>query len=492
MPRLDATEILSVAEMYAADAAALGYGVTSLELMENAGRAVAEIALESYGPQPTLVLCGLGNNGGDGFVAARHLRRSGAKVRVALLGERKRLKGDAAAMARKWRGKVEALSSVSIERGELVIDALFGAGLARDIDDPVRATLEAVALSDLPVIAVDVPSGVHGDSGAVMGFALKADHTVTFFRPKPAHFLLPGRMLCGQLHVVDISIPDDVIADIAPATALNGPPVFAGAFPWPTLAQHKYSRGHALVLSGGRGQSGAARMAAYAALRAGAGLVTVAAPASAMAENAAQLTAVMLAQWRDTAGFGRLLADPRRNTLLAGPGAGVGKQTRDKVLAALQLKKSVVLDADALTSFARARKSLFRAIRSPAILTPHEGEFARLFPHQGDKLTRAREAAQEAGAIVVLKGADTIVAAPDGRAVINANAPPSLATAGSGDVLAGLCAGLLAQDMPAFEAAAAAVWLHGAAASAFGPGLIAEDLIDMIPDALVELGEALT
>lgn len=480
-------ELLSVAEMYEADRLAIAGGTSSLELMENAGAGVAHEILARFGARPTTILCGPGNNGGDGFVIARHLRREGAAVRLTLLGRRSALKGDAAAMAKRWDGGVEALNPTALDGAELIVDAIFGAGLTRPVEGAVAEMLTAAHRRGLPSVAVDVPSGIDGDSGQVLGTTLPAAMTVTFFRPKTGHRLYPGRALCGELRVIDIGIPASVLNDMSPQAYDNTPERWRHLLPWPAPAGHKYDRGHAVVLSGPRTRSGAARLGARTALRVGAGLVSVASPTSAVAENAAQLTAIMLREWRDRVGFARTIADRRLNAVLLGPGAGVGALTRDNVLAALRVKKSVVLDADALTSFARNPGRLFKAIGSPCIMTPHEGEFARLFDTGGSKLERARRAAQSAGAIILLKGADTVAAAPDGRVVINGNAPPELATAGSGDVLAGLCLGLLAQGMPAFEAAAAAAWMHGEAGRVVGPGLIAEDLPEALPAVLQHL-----
>ncbi len=481
------TTLLSVAEMYAADRAAMATGVSGSALMEAAGKGGAEEMLQRFGARPVAVLCGPGNNGGDGFVIARHLRAAGAPVRLALLGDKARLTGDAAAMAARWRGKAWPMSPAVLDQAALVVDAIFGAGLARDVDGAAREVLAAAAARGLPSVAVDVPSGVHGDSGEIRGYALPAAMTVTFFRRKPGHLLLPGRQFCGEVRVVDIGIPAAVLAAIGPQTRENMPASWAARFPWPRVDGHKYSRGHAVVASGPRGKSGAARLAARAALRAGAGLVTVLAPASAMAENAAQLTAVMLAEIRGADGFAAAIADRRRNAILIGPGNGVTAATRRHVLAALKTRRACVLDADALTVFARAPKTLFKAVRGPCLMTPHEGEFGRLFDVAGGKLERARAAARASGAVVLLKGPDTVIAAPDGRAAINTNAPPTLATAGAGDVLAGIALGLLAQGMGPFDAGCAAAWLHGAAANHFGPGLIAEDLCETLPSALADL-----
>jgi NAD(P)H-hydrate epimerase len=480
--------LLTVAEMAEADRRAIAGGVPGEVLMENAGAGVADEIERHYGPRPTLVLCGPGNNGGDGFVVARLLARARWPVRVALLGERAALRGDAAAMARRWTEEVEPLAPAAIGDAELIVDGIFGAGLQRPVEGIAAATVAAANEAKVPIVAIDVPTGVHGDSGATWGAAIRAERTVTFFRKKPGHLLLPGRRHCGAVKVVDIGIPESVLDDIASAQWENGPDLWRAAYPWPALEGHKYSRGHAVVLSGGLSSTGAARLAARAALRAGAGLVTVASPPDALAVNAAQLTAVMVAAVEGAEGWQRLLADDRKNAVLLGPGNGVTPATRAAVLAALAADKRVVLDADALTVFAGEPEALIAPLRGrTAVLTPHEGEFSRLFDMAGDRLSRARAAAALTGAVVLLKGADTVIAAPDGRAAINANAPPDLATAGAGDVLGGMILALLAQGMPPFEAAAAATWLHGEAAAAKGPGLIAEDLAEILPAVIKQL-----
>jgi len=475
--------LLTPSEMAAADCAAIAGGAAGAQLMETAGRAVAEIVLERWSPRPVTVLCGPGNNGGDGFVAARHLAAAGWPVRLGLLGEPGALGGDAAHHASLWRGSVEKLDPVLLDGAGIVIDAIFGAGLSRDVDGAARAAIEAMASAGLPIIAIDVPSGLDGATGTVRGAAAPATVTVTFFRKKPGHLLLPGRALCGELVLVDIGIPAQVLAAIAPKTHENGPALWLEAFPWPRLDGHKYARGHALI-AGGAVMTGAARLAARAAQRIGAGLVTLAAPSAAWPVYAAALASVIVRPVADGAAFAELLADERRNAILLGPGAGVEATTRTAVLAALATRRAVVLDADAITVFADDPATLFAAIAGPTVLTPHEGEFRRLFAAPGDKLARAQAAAGQSGAVVLLKGADTVIAAPDGRAVINANAPPDLATAGSGDVLSGLVTGLLAQGLDAFRAASAACWLHGDAAERFGPGLIAEDIVETLPASL--------
>jgi NAD(P)H-hydrate epimerase len=479
--------LLTTAEMGRADAAAIAAGVSGDALMEAAGGAVASALRQRWSPRPTVVLCGPGNNGGDGFVAARHLRRAGWEVRVALLGSRDALKNDAARNAQRWDSEVTALSPASLDGCELVVDAIFGAGLARPLDGVARATVEAIDALRLDCVAVDVPSGLSGDTGSVLGAAPSCALTVTFFRLKPGHLLLPGRALCGETVLADIGIPDSSLDAIAPRTFVNGPELWLDRFPWPKLDDHKYSRGHAVVV-GGAEMTGAARLAARGAMRVGAGILTVACAPSVAPIYAAALEGMLVRPVATEPEFTKLLDDRRKNAVLVGPGAGVNRTTRAIALASLAAGRATVLDADAVTVFADNPATLFAALKdAPALLTPHEGEFARLFDVSGDKLTRARAAAARAGATVLLKGADTVIAAPDGRAVVNRNAPPTLATAGSGDVLSGLALGLLAQGMTPFDAACAAAWLHGEAAARFGPGLVASDLPDQLPYVLKAL-----
>jgi len=486
-------ELLTSAEMGRADEFAVRAGVPSLALMENAGRAVADAAARLVGaPARVVVLAGPGNNGGDGFVAARHLEERGYDVRVGLLGGRDDLKGDAGEMARRWSGALDRLSASACGTCDIIIDALFGAGLSRPLDGAAASAVEAANESGKPIIAVDVPSGLDGTTGTASGPVIAAARTVTFFRRKPGHLLMPGRALCGETSVADIGIPERALEAINPQTWADAPPLWLREFPWPRLDAHKYARGHAVVVSGPADATGAARLGARGALRIGAGLVTVASPIDAVAINAAHLTAIMLKPFDGARGLAEILADERKNAVLIGPGRGVGEATRGEVAAVLGSGAKAMLDADALMSFAGDAGGLWDAIKlrpqRAVVLTPHEGEFGRLFPAVvGSKLERARAAARASGAVVVLKGPDTVIAAPDGRAAINENAPPWLATAGSGDVLGGFVTGLLAQGMAAFEAACAAVWLHGECGTALGPGLIAEDLPERLPEMLRSL-----
>jgi len=492
MEPTESLAILSTGDMYRADAAAIAGGISGATLMENAGRAVAVAVRARFTPRSALVLCGPGNNGGDGFAAARHLLDAGWPVRLALLGPLESLKGDAAHHAQLWTGPVEALTTDAVPallRGaDLVIDALFGAGLARPLEGAARVAAAAVGCANLPVVAIDVPSGVSGDSGAVLGdMTFKAALTVTFFRKKPGHLLLPGRSLCGDLVVADIGIAGSILSGIAPSIFENTPSLWIGRYPWRGPSSHKYDFGHALVL-GGAVMTGAGRLAARAALRVGAGLVTVACPRDAVPIYARSCASLIVMPSGTDEDFAALLSNSRRNAVLIGPGLGQSDSTQSRVLAALGAEKAVVLDADALTSFSGRPEELFEAIKGPCVLTPHEGEFARLFPDiEGGKLQRAQAAAARSGAVVLLKGGDTVIAAPDGQAAICSNGVSALATAGTGDVLAGLIVGLVAQGMDGFDAACAASWLHGEAGAHLGPGLIADDLPEALPAVLRRL-----
>lgn len=473
-------ELLSVADMYSADAAAAASGIPSLSLMEAAGTAVARVIRQRWTPRRVAVLCGPGNNGGDGYVVARLLAARGWPVRVYALGDPTALRGDAAVNAARWRGPTGPLTPASLDGDPLVVDALFGAGLTRPVDGVAAAVIDEINRRELECVGVDVPSGVDGDSGAVQGTAPRCRATVTFFRAKPGHALLPGRDLAGVVVVADIGIPVSVLGSITPRTFLNAPALWLDCFPWPRAQANKYARGHGLVV-GGETMTGAARLAAEAARRVGSGLVTIAADSRAHAIYAGGQPGTIVANIESAASFADLIADPRINALLIGPGAGTDQRTRERVQQILALRRSTVLDADALTVFRDDPAALFTAIDSACVLTPHEGEFARIFNLTGDRLTRARRAAAASGAVVLLKGSDTVIAAPDGRATINTGAPPELATAGSGDVLAGIILGLSAQGLPAFEAACAGAYIHARSAVRFGRGLIAEDLVDAIP-----------
>lgn len=475
--------LITPVEMAAIDKAAAASGIDSFGLMTSAGYAVAASALRHFpGARRFAVFCGPGNNGGDGYVAAKALEESGAAVSVYASAPGETPKGDAAIARTLCRGEIRPLSLFEAEEGDVVIDALFGAGLSRGLSGSIAAAAGVVKAAGLPVLAVDLPSGLSGLSGDVLGAAFEAARTVTFMCRKPGHVLMPGRRLCGPVEVIDIGIPARIVLQHAGRLHENSPRLWQSTVALPDTNTHKFKRGHLAVFSGGPARTGAARLSAMAGLRTGAGLVTIASPSAAMAENAAHLTAIMLREVANTAALAAWLKDPRLTAFILGPAFGTGQKARE--FAGLLKDRPAVLDADGLSSFKDGPGELFDLLSAASvrwILTPHVGEFARLFPaiaadHTLSKVEKAQTAARRANAVVIYKGPDTVIAAPDGRAAINTNAPPWLATAGSGDVLAGIAGGLLAQGVPAFESAAAAVWIHGEAARRAGPGLVAEDL----------------
>jgi len=495
--------LLSCEEMARADAWTITHAYASgMVLMENAGAAVARLVLERFGDAKRVhVLCGPGNNGGDGYVAARILRDAGVEVELYAFGA-PREGSDAEVVAGRWTAEAQAPDRFEPGPDDVVIDAVFGAGLTRALPDNIRAALDKTRAARCRVVAVDLPSGVNGDSGADLGGALSADATVTFFRKKPGHLLYPGRALCGDLVLVDIGVRTGVFQDFSPSSLENGPAVWREKLPKPSAEWHKYVRGHAAVYSGGRHATGASRLAALAAQRAGAGAVTIFGQPDALDIHAAHVTSIMLRGCAPDDAYDRLKELKGCRGCVLGP--GFGDLATARIIATSLLAEAgltgmrLVLDADGITAFADDRKALFEAAKTegePALLlTPHEGEFGRLFPDLAkdagrSKLDRAIIAAKRANAVILYKGPDTVIAAPDGRAVVNSNGTPALATAGSGDVLAGVICGMLAQGMPAFEAACAATWLHGEAGRTAGPLANAEDIVAEIASALAPLME---
>jgi hydroxyethylthiazole kinase-like uncharacterized protein yjeF len=544
------TELLTAAQMRAIEAAAIASGeVTGLELMERAGRGVVEAIFEEWpelkaGSFRAVVLCGPGNNGGDGFVVARLLKEWGWAVEVFLYGEPGRMPPDARANYERWaaEGDVviidmdppgqpchEPVDAVFAKSDDtcVFIDALFGTGLRRGAEASfwIWQDLRIWHHEDivLRVVAVDLPSGLCADSGRSLVAAgvpdrravIPADLTVTFHCLKPGQLLAEGPELCGKVHVVDIGLPDRISLE---GLRLTGGWSFAYSRTCLTKRTgHKYTHGHALILSGPPGRSGAARLAARGALRIGAGLVTVGCPPEALAENAARLDAVMLRPLADAAALAEVLEDARINALCLGPGLGLDERARGLLAVALESRGKprptgpvgwglprLVLDADALTLLAQ-NPDLFSALHEGCVLTPHAGEFARLFPEIAEKLAApatkgpayskvdaTRDAARRAGCVVLYKGPDTVIADPSGRCSINSahydRAAPWLATAGSGDVLAGFITGLLARGFAPMQAAETAAWLHVECARKFGPGLIAEDLPEELPAVFRDLG----
>lgn len=480
-------EIITNSEMRAIDAACPAAGVPTRTLMENAGRAVADAVAAHFTARSVAVLCGPGNNGGDGWVAARLLKQRGWDVWVETLVDPASLGGDAANAAAQWDGETLRIGQDN-PVPDLFVDALFGAGLTRPLEGEALRLARSLSTTPERVVAVDVPSGLDGDSGKPLGDAcFSAALTVTFVRKKPAHVLLPGRDHCGEVVVADIGAPHAAIDAQRVRLWENDPALWSAQWPWPQTQAHKHARGHAMIASGGHARSGAARLAAHGALRIGAGLVTVLSPRDALAENAAQLTAIML---REAEGAAFAEAAVSAQALLIGPGFGLEDKNRQALDAARNARGRcpLVLDADALTLLAPLKN---QALYASDVITPHVGEFKRAFPNVLDttpsRIEAARLASEHAGCVVLLKGPDTVIAAPDGRAIVNSTGSPFLATAGSGDVLAGMIAGLIAQGMASFEAAVAAAWLHGRAGEMLGAGLVSEDLPQALPQLLDEL-----
>ena len=475
-----ARQILTVAEMAAADRAAIAAGASGAMLMERAGTAVADAICARFRPQPTIVACGPGNNGGDGYVVARVLKGRGWPVEVRALAEP--ATDDAKAARALWDGPVGPLAGPFGEA--VVVDALFGAGLTRPLAGEAAAAAEAMAQVSDKVVAVDLPSGIGGDTGKPLGPSVSARMTVTFQARKPAHVLEPGRSRCGEVVVADIGLGETQARSFE-----NGPDLWLARFPWPNAASHKHARGRLIVVSGEAWSTGAARLAARGALRIGAGLVTLYSPPDALAANAAHLEAVMLRPFETDLELEQAAAEV--DAAVIGPAAGVSETTLLNVLALARTGAALVLDADAISVFRDDPEELFSLLDRDDVLTPHPGEFDRLFPGllagSPERLTAARKAAERAGAVVLLKGADTVIAAPDGRAAVNLNGSPWLATAGSGDVLAGFIGGLVAQGMDSFEAACAGAWVHAECAELHGPGLISEDLPGLAPAVLRRL-----
>lgn len=471
--------ILTPQEMRLAEQAVIGAGTDSFELMQRAGQAVAEFVHAHWPDGQIQVLCGPGGNGGDGFVAAAALAKLWRKVDVFCAVPVSELTGDAAKAAALWEGKVGTLEEAFVAPHELVLDALYGGGLTR----PLEGVAAALAARPSRVISVDVPSGIDGFTGKPLGPCFRAEGTITFAALRPAHVLLPGSAFCGGVMVADIGVP------VQTRAMENSPALWAAGLPQPGQGDYKHRRGHLKVVSGGMSSTGAARLAAKAGLRAGAGLVTLLSPPQALMVNAAHLTAIMLSSV-DGASDIRAAAETA-SAVVIGPAAGVTPQTRENVAALLSSPARVVLDADALTVFAAEPAALFGMLRDGDVLTPHTGEFQRLF---GDlletapnKIEAARLAAARANCVVLIKGADTVIASPGGHVIVNTHATRWLATAGSGDVLAGILAGFMAQGVDTFLAAAMAAWIHGEAGRRVGAGLIAEDLEQQLPDILSAL-----
>ena len=471
--------ILTPQEMRAAEEALFKGGTDSFELMQRAGNAVAEFVHAKWPEGRIQILCGPGGNGGDGFIAAAKLAELWRKVDVFCLIDRAELTGDAARAAAAWDGDVRPLQEALEAPHDIVLDALFGGGLSR----PLEGVCAQLAERGGRVVSIDVPSGIDGLTARPLGPCFRAEGTITFAALRPAHMLMPAAAYCGGVFVADIGVP------VHTQLLENSPLLWGRGLPQPGQGTHKHARGHLAVMSGGVSTTGAARLAARAGLRAGAGLVTLLSPPDAIAVNASHLTAIMLKQVSSAEEFRSALE--AASVSILGPAAGVNEATRLHVEALLASPAKAVLDADALTVFAQDPESLYRQLRPGDLITPHIGEFKRLFGDlletEANKVEAARAAAKLAGCVVLLKGPDTVIASPDGTAIVNTHATRWLATAGSGDVLAGIAGGLMAQGVETFAAASMAAWLHGEAGRRIGAGLIAEDLEAELPDILSAL-----
>lgn len=487
-------ELLTNAQMATADRLTIDSGIAGIELMEKAGKAVADIVSAHYQDRPVFILCGPGNNGGDGFVAARYLTQNGFDVQVASLVEVNDLRGDAAQAAAIWESEPIAFEAVMMPQNCVVVDAVFGTGFNGILKDPVARLFQEIRNIGCPVVAVDIPSGVEGDTGVSDLHTLQADYSVTFFRKKLGHVLYPGAELCGEVSVHDIGIPDSVLSDTDFVAIENSPDLWKEQLPHADPDAHKYKKGHA-VMMGGSEMTGAIRLASEAAMRVGTGLCSIVAPPETGEIYRKGAAHIIVEDGRGYEEFVDHCQDERRNAILIGPGAGLkDKDVLQKdvlqkvVLDVVSLNKPCVLDADSLSVFKEKQNILLKNLHSGCVLTPHEGEFKRLFGDiKGSKLERAKQAAGRAGCTVLLKGPDTIIAAPDRIPVIDSIAVPELGTAGSGDVLAGMITGYLAQGVDAFDAACMAVWIHAQAGLCFGSGLVASDIPDMIPPVLKDL-----
>lgn len=473
-----AGQILTCDQIRACENRAVAEGISLSELMKRAGKACAQVLQSRHPSGRVVVLAGPGNNGGDAFVAARELKDIGRDVVVFELAPSGPRTPEGAEASAAWTGPRAPLAGFDLAPDDVVLDGLFGAGLSRPLDGDAARAVEIIGKSRSPVVAIDVPSGVTGDAGKPAGPAMQATDTVTFGTKKPAHVLQPAASFCGRVHVMEIGFGPYVGEVGQDRLRENGWNLWIDQLPWPEALSHKHQRGRLCVVTGPANATGAARLAAYAGLRVGAGMVTLLCPPDAIGVVAAAVTAPLTSVFQAPGDLVKL--SENAGAVVIGPAAGVGKATRENIEALAGARRRLVLDADALSVFAGDVDALAKLLQADAVLTPHTGEFERLFPGllggARSKIEAARTAAAVSGATVVLKGPDTVVAAPDGRAVVNTHATPFLATAGSGDVLAGIVGGLMAQGLDAFTAASVAVWMHGDAGIKAGPGMTAEDL----------------
>ncbi|MBL41089.1 MAG: bifunctional ADP-dependent NAD(P)H-hydrate dehydratase/NAD(P)H-hydrate epimerase [Rhodospirillaceae bacterium] len=477
--------VITPKDMYDFDNKSIKLGITSLELMENAGRAVSDNIRKNYKKSHVLVICGNGNNAGDGFVVAKNLREANWPVKVMLINDTVFSK-DTSSMLERW-GKNDLIkySIDEIYSAEIIVDAIFGSGLNRPLNSFNLEVVSSINASKAKVISIDLPSGVNGETGDILNSAVIADSTVTFIRKKIGHLLLPGKQFCGEVYVENIGTQKSIIENFKFNYFENNPNIWSKGIKLPNLYSHKYQRGFSVINSGKLGSTNAAKLAAESALRIGSGVVAICCVRECINSFTASKSSLIIKESNNIVQFIQTISDPRCTAVLIGPGNGINDHTYNCVIEARKLMKPCVIDADAISVFKNKPNVLFDIIDQDCILTPHEGEFERIFPNlKGNKIERVKEASKISGAIIVLKGSDTLISSPDGRVIINSCAPPTLATAGSGDVLAGIILGLLSQGTDPFLGTAAAVWIHSISARLFGFGLIADDLVDLIPKVL--------
>ncbi len=491
--------LLNKETAYLIDKMAVDEGVSLSDLMETAGKRSAEIIINEIVPKiknfnkKIYVICGPGNNGGDGFVVARYLKEEGISIRILSLNSEKELNNVVMQKLKDLDTELENIGEISFSEADVVVDAIFGVGINRPVNKNYVKVFREINKESKLIVSLDIPSGVDTDTGLLMPEAIKADHTITFVYPKLGHYLLPAKKYVGNIHVVDIGIPINVNSKIENGYMfhLNSPDYWISDFKWPAEDDHKYKRGHVLVQSGPESSTGAARLAAISALRIGAGAVTLSSSREALNVNATHLTSVMIKEINNSEEFFNFLDQKKINSLIIGPGCGVNQFTKELTLNALNYKISLILDADAISSFEEESVDFIKALeysKADVIITPHEGEFNKIFGNlKGSKIERTKSAAIKSKSTVILKGNDTVIASPDGEVIISDKTSPFLATAGSGDVLSGICGGLTAQGMKSFKAACAAQWIHSSIGLIAGPGLIAEDMISIIKDDVPDI-----
>ncbi|MDX1950377.1 MAG: NAD(P)H-hydrate dehydratase [Rickettsiales bacterium] len=497
-------KIFSAENTKKADSEAERFGISNFTLMCNAGEKSADLVdkILDYKKKgdAVYILCGVGNNGGDGYITARILKERGYDIRLSNIGDLRKVSEltlQAMDFAVSSGIEIEEFDEDYLEQADLIIDAIFGIGLKRDITGDIAEIIEKINYAKnsqknkFLVFSLDVPSGVCSNTGEVRNIAIQADYTISYQTPKIGCYLLPAKNYVGKIEVADIGIPDEAFSEIYNPYFINSTDLWLDKFPFPKLESHKYHKGHIVIDGGEEDFTGASRMASIASMRVGAGLATICADEKSLPIYATSMLSVMVKRLKEIEDLEKYIKLKKVNSAVLGCGSGFDILAPLRVYHCLEEKLACVIDADVFSIFQEKPKEFIKALKKnkKSVLTPHEGEFKRVFNVDGSKIERASKAAKLCDNVIVLKGNDTIIASPDGRIAVNNNAPTWLATAGSGDVLAGIIGGLLAQNMPSFEAACAGVWIHSECANILGQGLISEDLIDAIPLVLQSLSQ---